>query len=82
MGEGIRMEVIEVVARFDHDGNLTPLRFTWRGSEYRISSTGRIWEDEAGRHFMVMVPGEQIYELLFVPNEMLWHIKRSRPAWA
>jgi hypothetical protein len=72
---------IEVVARFDQDGNLTPLSFTWHGRCYKIDATGRQWQDEKGDHFLVMVPGEQFFELSFSPIEMRWRIKPSGHSW-
>ena len=73
------METIEVTARFDREGKITPLSFTWRGKKYPVDSTGRSWVDEAGQHVLVMVPGERVYELVFLPAEMHWYLKRLSP---
>jgi hypothetical protein len=70
------MELVEVTARFDDKGTITPLKFTWQGSQYSVTSTGRAWEDEAGKHVLVMVPGERVFELLFVPASGLWYLKQ------
>jgi len=69
------METIQVTARFESPGKITPLRFNWRGNEYPVVSCGRHWEDEVGHHFLVMVPNEKIYELLFSIDEINWYIK-------
>ena len=81
MVAGNGMETIEVVARFDQEGNLTPVSFSWQARQYRVESIGRRWEDEAGQHFMVMVPGEQVYELIFITGEMRWRLKRPGRTW-
>jgi hypothetical protein len=76
------MDEIEVIARFDRNGGITPLEITWRGRKYKVASSGRRWEDDDGQHFMVMVAGEQVFELLFIPDEMCWFIKGSKHALA
>lgn len=68
------MDSIEVTARFDAEGKITPLSFTWRGREYPVDSTGRRWEDEAGLHILVMAPGERVYELVFAPAARRWFL--------
>jgi hypothetical protein len=73
------MEPIEVTARFDELGKITPLHFTWKGSVHRVESTGRRWADEAGQHILVMVTSGRIYELTFRSGEGLWFIGRAGP---
>jgi hypothetical protein len=68
---------VEVIAHFDLEGRITPLRLTWRDVEYPLSA-GRHWEGESGQHFMVMAPGEQVLELLFVPGERRWYLRSPR----
>lgn len=69
------MEPIEVVARFDLEGWIIPERFTWRGSGYRVASIGRQWQDDQGRHILVMDPGERVFEITFVPQECRWYLE-------
>lgn len=71
------MEPIEVTARFDAQGTITPLAFTRKGSQQRVKSTGRRWVDEQGQHFLVMTMGEHMYELIFRSSEGLWYISRA-----
>lgn len=73
---------IEVSARFDKDGNLTPTSFTWRGHDYPVSVGARRWQDEAGQHFMVMAPGERVFELVFDPATLRWYLQPRGPAVA
>jgi len=68
------MEPVEVAARFGLDGKIVPLNFSWREKSYKITSVGRSWEDEAGRHILVMTPGDRIFELVFTPAESRWYI--------
>lgn len=70
------MDLIEVDARFSQDGEVLPLRFTWRGDTYPVDSTGRRWKDDRGHHILVMTLGEQVYELVFVPTETRWYLGR------
>jgi len=72
------MEPIEVTARYSIDGKVTPLSFTWQGREYMVEGTGRHWQAEDGLHLLVMAAGEQVFELLFVPQDGRWFIKRRR----
>jgi hypothetical protein len=70
------MEPVEVTARFDLDGKIQPLDFSWRQKSYKVAAVGRSWEDEAGRHVLVMTPGDRIFELIFTPVENRWYLRR------
>lgn len=70
------MEAIEVTAKFDTGGTITPLRFTWQGQEFIVDSIGRKWEDPEGLHILVMIAGGQVYELVFLLAEGRWHLGR------
>ena len=65
-------EVVEVTARWDTQGEITPLSFTWQGSTYTVVSIGRRWRDEAGKHILCMAPGDQVYELVFQAVQEHW----------
>jgi hypothetical protein len=77
---------IGVTAQFDIEGDIVPISFILKGVQYSIEAVGRKWQDEKGNHFLVMVPSERVYELLFAPNEMCWYQvpygiqKRTTPA--
>jgi hypothetical protein len=70
-------EVIAVEARFEIDGAIHPLAFSWRGKRYRVVSLGRQWEEGEARHFLVMTPEEQIYELAYLLEESRWILRRT-----
>ncbi len=73
------LETIEVTARFDEHGTITPIHFNWKGGVYRVESTGRRWLDEAGQHILVMVTNGHIYELTFNSEDGHWYIGQSGP---
>jgi hypothetical protein len=68
------MEPIEVTARFDPTGKITPLSFEREGVRYPIDSTGRRWNDGEGLHILVMAPGGKVYELVFVAAVGRWFL--------
>ena len=69
------MEPVEVVARIDTQGHLTPLSFTWQGRSISVASAGRRWEDERGEHILVMIPFEQVCELVYYRAEGRWYVR-------
>ncbi|MBN2147424.1 MAG: hypothetical protein JW726_08545 [Anaerolineales bacterium] len=73
------MEAIEVTVHFSETGKSTPLRFTWNKSTYLIESVGRQWQDEQGLHFLVMVTGGRMFELLFDCETRCWFLERIGP---
>ncbi|MBN1146169.1 MAG: CinA family protein [Anaerolineales bacterium] len=72
--EESRMQAIEVKARFDDQGRIIPVSFTWQGRTYLVEAIGRRWQDEAGQHILVMTPGEKVYELALSSAEMQWYL--------
>ena len=73
------MEPVEVTARYDTNGKVTPLRFNWQGRDYMVEGTGRRWQAEDGLHLLVMAAGERVFELLFVPQDGRWFIQPRGP---
>jgi hypothetical protein len=73
------METIEVTARFDELGRVTPLHFTWKGTVQRVEATGRQWTDTGGQHILVMVTNGRIYELTFISGDGRWFIRQGEP---
>jgi len=68
------MEPIHVTANFNSQGEVTPLSFAWRGRIYRVGATGRQWQDEEGRHLLVMTESDTVYHLLFTPHGGKWYL--------
>ncbi len=73
------MDIIEVTARFDAEGRITPLEITWNERKLSITSTGRQWDAEDGRHILAMLPGDHTVELIFVPHEVRWYLRQVGP---
>jgi nicotinamide-nucleotide amidase len=73
--KGLSMDAIDVTAHFSTKGEITPLRFTWKEVDYLIEDTGRAWQDEEGRHMLVMVPGSQVFELILALPALRWTLK-------
>jgi len=71
------LEPIEVTARFDVQGIITPMHFIWKGSSYHVESCGRRRMDEVGIHILVMVSNGQIYELTFKGGEGRWYLRQA-----
>jgi len=74
------MEPVEVTARFDEQGTITPVQFTWKGAVHHLESTGRRWVDETGQHILVMDTSGRIFELTFTRAEGRWFIGHGDPA--
>jgi hypothetical protein len=68
------MEPIEVVAKFDPQGNVVPQQFTWQGNSYPVESIGRRWVDGTGQHILVMIPNGKVFELVYAPLEGHWYL--------
>jgi hypothetical protein len=73
------MDPIEITAHFNKEGNITPMHFIWKGSHFRVESTGRRWSDASGQHMLVMVSSGKIYELVFKNEVGRWYIITIRP---
>ncbi len=69
-----------VEARFDEEGRVIPMTFHWRGRKVRISDVGRRWTEPHGphqlRHYLVMTPALDTFELCLDTDAMQWKITR------
>jgi hypothetical protein len=70
-------EPIPVEARFEPDGRLIPLAFEWQGKRHNIESLGRQWQEGKAHHFLVMAPGNQVFELVYLQGESKWQLNRN-----
>ena len=64
----------EVMARWEKDGSIVPLHFTWKGQTRLVDSVGRSWRDEQGWHILCMAGGSSVYELILNPD-LRWEIR-------
>jgi hypothetical protein len=75
------MEPIEVIVRYSTNGRITPVELTWKGSTWKIDSTGRRWQDEGGnQHILALLPGDRTVELIYSTNQGLWFIRQIGPS--
>ena len=71
------MEALEVVARFDLQGKVTPLLIFLRGQEFKIESTGRRWKSPQGEHILVITADGRAHELLHDMIQGKWFLVRT-----
>ena len=69
------MEAVEVLARFDAQGNIEPHSFYWNKSKYNIVSVGRRWIVEPNVHILVMIPEGRVFELIYSKKDTCWYLK-------
>lgn len=74
-GKGMQWERVEVSARWEPAGKFIPKQVTRQGQVMQVESTGRQWEAEDGWHVLCMVPGNQVYELVFRLNPAGWWLR-------
>lgn len=72
-----REEGTVVDVRFEEDGSVRPRRFKWDQTWMDVLDVGRQWVDTQGRHVLVMVPGQLVFELLMVRETLTWHVARA-----
>jgi hypothetical protein len=64
----------QIHARWEADGSIAPLGFTWQDREYTVQSVGRSWRDADGYHVLCMPAGNDVFELLLTP-ELAWYLR-------
>ena len=69
-----------VVSHINPQGEVIPLRFTWRGATYEITSWGRRWTAIDGEHSLVMAATGRMFELVYRPQDGDWYLKGASPA--
>lgn len=70
-------EPTSLEVRFEDDGTVRPRRFIWNQGWLQVSDVGRQWEDESGRHVLVMTGGRDTYELLLQRETLAWRVVRA-----
>ena len=65
---------VEVEADRTLDGILRPRAFRWEGRRVAVRSWGRTWDDDDGRHTLVMVQSGRVFELVHRPGEGGWRL--------
>jgi hypothetical protein len=70
---------VEVEADRTLDGLLRPRAFRWEGRRIAVRSWGRTWDDDDGRHILVMSESGRVFELGYEPLTAAWRLIH-RPA--
>jgi hypothetical protein len=68
---------VTVTASMDHQGQIAPKAFTWHGKRYTLTSVGRQWDTEEGRHILVESAGGDRFELQLSRLDLVWRLKRA-----
>lgn len=71
------MRSVGVDCSFDSSGRVRVRRIAFEGTWTPVAQ-GRQWLDEEGRHVLVMLPDEQIEELVLSARDLTWRV-RTRP---
>lgn len=69
-------EFIHVETEIGSDGTVAPKSFTWRDRHYPILEVGRQGEVQGERRVLVMIEGEQVFELALDLATGAWRIRR------
>jgi hypothetical protein len=73
-------EPVEVLARFDR-GHMTPFRFRWNHSVFKIAKVTGEWEDREGQYrrcyFAVVTDTNNYFELRFHLENMSWILSKT-----
>ncbi len=72
---------IQVEARLESDGRVTPLSLVWRGRRVAIADVGRQWTQEHDgaphRHVLVMLPNSDRLELALNQHTLTWRLVQT-----
>ncbi|MDZ7373738.1 MAG: hypothetical protein ONB23_07180 [candidate division KSB1 bacterium] len=72
-------EPVEVVTYFA-DRQAKPLRFRWRGREYRVVRWNSTWSQPKGsereHHFALTADNSDTFELVFDTGDLSWRLRR------
>ena len=71
------MDKIQVTARFTPRGKIIPTEFISEGVAIAVHDIGRQWEDDTGKHILVMDAQHTTYHLLFKRDELTWYRVRD-----
>jgi len=65
------MKTVGVDCRFAEDGAVQVRKVLWNG-RWQSVGQGRQWLDENGRHVLIMLPAEEVRELILQPGTLQW----------
>ncbi|WP_420642110.1 hypothetical protein [Candidatus Leptofilum sp.] len=65
------MKQVGVECRFGEDGIVKVKKILLDG-RWQSVGQGRQWVDENGRHVLIMLPGDEVKELILQPSTLSW----------
>lgn len=71
------MKTVGVDCRFAEDGSVRVQQVQINGRWQGVGQ-GRQWQDENGRHVLIMLPGEDVRELVLQAGTLTWAMVESR----
>ena len=71
------MQHVGVECQFSEDGSVQVKKVQLNG-RWQPVGQGRQWGDENGRHVLIMLPGEQVRELVLQPATLRWQLLNPR----
>jgi len=71
MTKGYAMKIVGVDCKFAEDG-LVQVRKVLLNGRWQSVGQGRQWLDENGRHVLIMLPGEEVRELVLQSGTLRW----------
>ena len=70
-------EAITVTASIDPTGQMIPKSLNWQGKTIVLTSVGRQWEADDGRHILVEAANGDRFELQLSRKDLVWYMKRA-----
>ena len=67
------MKTVGVDCIFAEDGAVQ-VKKVWLNGRWQSVGQGRQWLDEDGRHVLIMLPGEEVRELVLLPGTLRWEV--------
>lgn len=68
------MQPIGVECKFGKEGEVQVRRVQMNGAWISVGQ-GRQWLDDDGRHVLIMLPNDQVRELILLPERLIWLLK-------
>lgn len=67
------MQAVAVDCRFAEDGAVQVRKVQLNG-RWQSVGQGRQWLDKNGRHVLIMLPGNEVHELVLQPGSLSWRM--------
>lgn len=71
------MKEVSVECKFDEDGAVQVRKVQLNG-RWLSAGQGRQWLDEDGRHVLLMLPGDEVHELILQAGTLRWVLVENK----